>query len=367
MAYSASGPDGLLPHFDHDEPAIVVSAIGAKCGKTWLASGKWSCIKNTIWVRAVPDVATTEFLFHATRDPDKWPRRGAAQPFISQGDAKQIRVRIPSLNDQDRIGSILSAIDEVIAINERRIELLEDLARSLYREWFVHFRYPGHEKSKFKDSELGAIPAGWDVQPVGEVLEFIGGGTPSKRKDEFWDGGTVAWYTPSDLTSSAARYTRKSRSCITEKGLAGSSAKLFPEGSVLMTSRATLGKLAIARGDSTCNQGFIVILPNACFGTQFVYEWLASEAGRLEQIATGATFKEITKGAFKKFPILVPESSVLEAFSGHADPIGEQIADFESHNEALKETRDLLLPRLVTGKLDISDIDLGVLEPKEAA
>ena len=112
-AYSATGPDGLLPHFDHDEDGVVISAIGAQCGKTWLARGRWSCIKNTMFMRGRHEADTT-FLFHATRSRNFWPRRGAAQPFISLGDARSTRLALPPPATQRRIAVVLSAFDELI-------------------------------------------------------------------------------------------------------------------------------------------------------------------------------------------------------------------------------------------------------------
>ncbi len=268
---------------------------------------------------------------------------------------------------QRHIVAALSAFDELIETNERRIEVLEDLARSLYREWFVRFRFPGHEDVKFVDSELGSIPQGWRLARTKEVLSPVGGGTPSKKRDEYWEGGQIPWFTPSDLTKSRRRYVAESQNRITPLGLSSSGARKFPAGSVLMTSRATLGVLAIAAADATCNQGFIVILPAEGIPSEFIYEWLAIRKSQLESIATGATFKEITKTAFARFPFLLPTRDVLARFEDLIVPVGEQLRVREEHNRRLAATRDLLLPRLVTGRLDISDIDLGDLLPAQAA
>ena len=292
---------------------------------------------------------------------------GAAQPNANAKTLGAFPVPLPSLSTQRRIAALLSAFDELIEINERRIELLEDLARSLYREWFVRFRFPGHEAVEFVDSQLGRVPSGWPVKPTREVLNPIGGGTPSKKRSDFWEGGQIDWFTPSDLTKAETRYLAESQSRITALGLANSSARLFPAGSVLMTSRATLGVLGIAATEASCNQGFIVIPPVAGMPAEFIFEWLATQDGALESIATGATFKEITKTAFAGFPFLLPPREVLARFEEAIVPIGRQLGLFEETIRALATTRDLLLPRLVTGRLEISDIDLGELLPPEPA
>jgi type I restriction enzyme S subunit len=203
------------------------------------------------------------------------------------------------------------------------------------------------------------------VRAVGEVFDVLGGGTPSKKHVDYWDGGQIPWFTPSDLTRARRRFAVNSSTNISGLGLEKSAARLFPPGSVLMTSRATLGVLAIAAASGTCNQGFIVIPPGSGIPSEFVYEWLRSQAGELEQIATGATFKEITKGAFKRFPVVVPEPCVLKEFASKALPLSRMIMKLEALNSQFVTTRDLLFPRLVTGQLDISDIDLGVLAPAE--
>jgi len=125
-----------------------------------------------MWMRALPGEADNRFLYHATRRSDFWPRRGAAQPFISLGDARSTLVELPPVGTQRRIAAVLSAFDELIEINERRIELLEDLARSLYREWFARFRFPGHEAVEFVDSELGPIPERWEALRLGEIAQL---------------------------------------------------------------------------------------------------------------------------------------------------------------------------------------------------
>jgi type I restriction enzyme S subunit len=318
-----------------------------------------------------PAVADSEFVYFALSAPGAKQRlidhaMTAGVPHVNLATLRDFQVFVPDVRTQRRIAAVLSAFDELIDINERRIELLEDLARSLYREWFVHFRFPGHEGVELVESELGPIPEGWEVRPVSEVFDVLGGGTPSRSRDEYWTGGSIPWFTPSDLTRSRRRFVGESTVRITDLGLAKSSARLFPAGSVLMTSRATLGVLAVATRSATCNQGFIVIPPVPGIASAFVYEWLLTQAAELERIATGATFKEITKGAFKRFPFMLPPPALLRRYGDAVQPLDQQIAGLESLNRQLAATRDLLLPRLVTGRLDIADIDLGVLSPLEA-
>ena len=273
----------------------------------------------------------------------------------------EVLIPEPPLPLQRAIGRILGSIDDLIENNRRRIEVLEEMAQAIYREWFVHFRFPGHEDATFVESPLGPIPEGWEVSTCGQELEVLGGGTPSKKEPAYWFDAQIPWFTPSDLTRSPSRFAGPPELRINELGLSKSSARLFPAGSVMMTSRATLGVLAIAQSFATTNQGFIVIPPDDRWPPSFIYEWLSQSAPALEAIATGATFKEITKGAFKRFPFMVPSSDALASFRATVEPLDETIKALLSASANLAEQRDLLLPRLVSGEIDVSDLDLDAV------
>lgn len=272
-----------------------------------------------------------------------------------------------SVGHQAASGELLGSIDDLIENNRRRVGVLEEMARAIYREWFVKFRYPGHEAVPLVDSALGPIPEGWELSTAGAELSFIGGGTPSKSEPSYWDGGSVSWYTPTDLTKTGWRYAAPSERSITERGLAKSSARLFSAGSVMMTSRATLGVLAIATTEATTNQGFIVILPDERWSPGFIYEWLDSQATELAALGTGATFKEITKGAFKRFPFVVPPQLLLDKYRVATQPLERQVHALEQLTRNLASLRDRLLPKLVTGQVDVSSLDLDALVAKRGA
>jgi type I restriction enzyme S subunit len=138
-AYSASGQDGYLPYADFDRFGVILSAIGANCGKTWLAKGQWSCIKNTIRFWSTDAAVDTEFLYWKTRNPEIWPKRGSAQPFISQGDARALQLELPPLPEQRVIAHILGTLDDKIELNRRMNQTLEEMARALFKSWFVDF------------------------------------------------------------------------------------------------------------------------------------------------------------------------------------------------------------------------------------
>ncbi|CAN3126307.1 restriction endonuclease subunit S [Mycobacterium sp. smrl_JER01] len=292
---------------------------------------------------------------------------GATMASLNQDIVRQIPLPEIDASHQELAVEVLQNIDDLIDNTRRRVEVLAEIARTIYREWFVEFRYPGHEAIPLVDSAVGPIPKGWEASTCGVELSFIGGGTPSKKEPSYWEDGTVPWYTPTDLTRNRLRYAAEPALRITELGVARSSARLFPVGSVLMTSRATLGVLAIAATEATTNQGFIVILPDDRWSPGFIYEWLDSKATQLAALGTGATFKEITKGAFRSFPFVLPAPGVLDSYRTTTDPIERQAQALEGQIRLLSELRDILLPKLVTGQIDVTSLDLNAMAGEQVA
>lgn len=278
---------------------------------------------------------------------------GATMPNLNTGILRSVPVRFPPLPTQQRIAGILSAYDDLIENSQRRIKILEAMARALYREWFVHFRFPGHENHPRVPSPLGEIPQGWEVKAVAEAFAVSGGGTPSRKESAYWEGGTIQWYSPSDLTGAGTMFMDDSSDHITERGLAQSSARMFPPRSVMLTSRATIGAIAINTHPACTNQGFITCLPNEHVPLYFLFHWLTENVPTFQRMASGATFKEISRGVFKTIDFLQPPINLVEQFEVHATPMAEQILSLQRQTQTLRRTRDLLLPRLLSGQIDV--------------
>ena len=285
---------------------------------------------------------------------------GATMSNLSAGVVQQLPVRYPPLALQDAIVQVLDSFDTLIENNRRRIEILEEMARLLYRERFVHFRFPRHEDVGLVDSDLGPIPEGWGVSRVCDVLETIGGGTPSKEVEEYWTEGNVQWFTPTDLTRAGSAFAFRSKLGITELGLKKSSAKLFPPGSVMMTSRATIGVVSISTTEAATNQGFITCVPSERLPSSYIYFWLHANIDQFLSLSGGATFKELRKSTFRELQILVPSRPEMNRFEERVGPMMALVKNLLQQNRALLEARDLLLPRLVSGELDVSELDLGL-------
>lgn len=324
-AFSASGCDGFLPHFDHDGPGIVLSAIGAQCGKTWFTTGKWSCIKNTIYIKATAREADIRFVFYALSDPEVWPKRGAAQPFISQTDARNVEIPLPPLPIQRRIAGILSAYDELIENSQRRIKILESMARALYREWFVRFRFPGHEAVPRVSSPLGEIPEGWEVRKLGEVLE-LNYGKALKKEDR--SDGTFPVFGSSGIVG------RHNASLVNGPG-------------IIVGRKGNVGSVF------WCDDDFFVI-DTAYFVTSALpLRYLFYVLPTLNFINSDAAVPGLSRNQAYSLELLVPPAELLSKFCGLADMFEGQASTLQRQIQTLRRTRDLLLPRLLSGQIDV--------------
>lgn len=288
---------------------------------------------------------------------------GVNIPHISPKQICRFAFKLPPRDIQAAVARLLRPIEELTDNNRRLIDNLEEMAQLVYQEWFVHLRYPGHEGTGRGDSELGPIPNGWEVLPISQVVESIGGGTPSRRIDDYWVDGNIRWFTPSDLTRHKSAFVFDSSEKISEQGLKQSSAKMFPAGSVMLTSRATIGEISIAAAEASTNQGFITCVPSDRLTTNYLYFWLLENVPLFESLAGGATFKELRKSTFRELPILVPDRRVIVGFEERVGPMMALVANLLRQNAVLRATRDLLLPRLVSGDLDVSGLgsELGAV------
>jgi type I restriction enzyme S subunit len=289
---------------------------------------------------------------------------GSTVPHLNMADIRAFPVSpLPPPSAQGRIAAVLSAFDELIEINERRIELLEDFARSLYREWFVYFRFPGHEDVEFVDSELDKIPEGWCVSRINNVTSNISRGIAPKYAD---DGRWMV------LNQRCIRNQRVTFSLTRRHEGSVSDVKQLKFGDVLINSTGvgTLGRVGMLLEETrrtTVDSHVTIVRP----ASPDLHPWfglhLLCREPAFQAMGTGSTGQtELGRAAVGELPILVPPIAVLRAFGDVAWPLLRPMSTLLRCCDLLAATRDLLLPRLVSGKLDISDIDLGVLTPAEA-
>ena len=326
---------------------------------------KYIISNKQLRLRCNPKLAFSKYLFYWFTSPRMREQivnlnTGSSVPLITLGALRSLPVSLPPLPIQHKIAAILSAYDELIENNTRRIAILEEMAQSLYQEWFVRFRYPGHEQHKLVESKLGMIPEGWNLTVVEKAFQILGGGTPSTKEPKYWNQGDINWYSPSDLTSSGTMFIKESTKKITIRGLRESSARLFAAYSVMMTSRATIGVTAINTQPACTNQGFITCIPNDNLSVYQIYYWLLENRENISILASGATFKEINKTTFKQLPIIIPDISISNQFNKKIQPIFKLLENLTEKNSNLKKTRDLLLPKLISGEIDVEGLDIDV-------
>lgn len=279
---------------------------------------------------------------------------GATMSSLNQDIVNRIQLPCPPRPVQNHIAAILAAYDDLIANNQRRITLLETMAEELYREWFVRMRFPGAKPETFTKG----IPAEWTHEPIVTAFKFFGGATPSKDVQRYWADGDVDWYTPTDITGAGSRYLEESSEKCTEEGLQGCSANLFPAYSIMMTSRATIGAIGINCQPACTNQGFITCIPNERYPLTYLYHWLKLAKPHFEMLSGGATFAELTKGTFKRIRILTPDIDLVAKFEMLVRPVFDEIEVLTKANRKLRNTKDGLLPRLISGKLRVDQLDI---------
>ena len=273
---------------------------------------------------------------------------GAAQPNANAKILSSFKLPIPERQVQIRIASILSAYDDLIENNQRRIQLLEQSAQLLYKEWFVHLRFPGHEHVTINDG----VPEGWERKTIADVCETVGGGTPSTKVSEYW-GGDVTWIVPTDVTKNDCLILLDSERKITERGLRESSAKLVPPNTILMTSRASVGFFALMDIEVCTNQGFINIIPHDEEMRMYLLFNLMSRVAEIRSNAKGTTYPEISKGRFRQMDIIIPTKNLIVDFAKSVCDIMQQIRYLKHSTLKLTQARDLLLPRLMNGEISV--------------
>ena len=259
----------------------------------------------------------------------------------------------PSINEQKRISSLLSSLDNKIDLNRRINDNLEQQAQALFKSWFVDFE--PFKDGKFVESELGMIPKGWRVGTLNEIGNVVGGGTPSKSKPEYYCSDGIAWITPKDLSILKAKFIFNGEIDITELGYKNSSAKIMPKGSILFSSRAPIGYIAIAQNDITTNQGFKSVIPKKA-GTAFIYLYLKENVDNIESQATGSTFKEASGSLMKAQKVVIPSGHIYDDFENLLQPIFKKQANLEIECRNLSTIRNTLLPKLMSGKLKINNL-----------
>ena len=298
---------------------------------------------------------------------------GTTVKHTSPDRIRQFRFRLPLLSEQHAIAHILGSLDDKIELNRRMNETLEAMARALFKLWFVDFdpvrakmqgRDPGLPQpladlfpDRLVDSELGKIPEGWEVSRIGDEVDVVGGGTPNTKEPIYWEGGIHNWATPKDLSRLASPVLLETGRKLTDAGIRSISSGLLPAGTVLLSSRAPIGYLAIAEIPVAINQGFIAMMCDNRLSNVYVLHWCHENLDHIKDISGGSTFAEISKKVFRPIPVTVPSEVVLSAYKDVAGSLHNQIVANTKEATSLARTRDLLLPKLISGDIRLREAE----------
>ncbi len=281
---------------------------------------------------------------------------GATYKEINKTVFSSVEVDIPNIPIQKQIAQRLAVYDDLIYNNTRRIQILEQTAQAVYAEWFVNFRFPDYEKIKMVDSDTDfrKIPEGWSVLKIGDVCTRIqAGGTPRRGKDEYWNNGTISWYTTGELQDN---FLFGSKEKITEQSIDETSAKIFDKGTILMAiyGSPTVGRLGIITERSSCNQAALGLVEDTEKITKtYLYYVLKNLREKFNLEAVGAAQQNISKIKVSETQCLVANRDLINQFDVIAFPIFQELESLQRQNDVLRQTRDLLLPKLVTGKIRV--------------
>lgn len=300
-----------------------------------------------IVMRAREGISDPQFIYYLATSP--WFRNIAIKSMVGSSGRQRVQqsvlddlvLNVPPLEEQKKITSFLCVLDQKIALNNEINDNLEQQVQAYFQELFVD----------------NADPA-WTLGTISDLGTVVGGSTPSKSKPEYYTEDGIAWITPKDLSINKAKFISHGENDITELGLKNSSASIMPEGTVLFSSRAPIGYIAIASGEVTTNQGFKSVVPKPEIGTAYVYCFLKHNLPVIEGMASGSTFKEVSGSTMKNVPAVIPDTETLTCFNDFCAPIFAHQRILEEQNQSLAALRDSLLPKLMSGEIDVSAIQL---------
>jgi type I restriction enzyme, S subunit len=367
--YPIYGSNGIIGRTDKYKfnNAIIIGRVGAYCGSIEYCEDLFWASDNTIVLKEKDYNKTSIYFLYCLLKYLKLNRYagGSAQPLLTQNVLKRISFKIPSYDLQEKIASILSAYDELIENNNRRIEILEKMAETIYKEWFVYFRFPEHEKVEMVDSELGKIPKGWEVK-FKDYVDFLEG--PGLRSRQYREKG-IPFLNIRTLNNNEIDFTKVN--FIDEKEVAEHyNHFLLLEDDHVVSSSGTIGRVVTIRKNHLpllLNTSIIRMRPkNSRVGKWFLKHFLKSLyfQGQIRAYAIGSAQINYGPSHLKRMWLILPTENISRLYEDIVNPLEEQIKNILDRNIILKNTRDILLPKLISGTIDVSDLDIKIEEKK---
>lgn len=364
--YPILGTGGIMDYADdflYDKPSVLIGRKGSIGKVKYIEEPFWT-IDTLFYTIVNENLVIPKYLYYKLSQIDfNYYNEGTTIPSLRTETLYKIDIDLPKKNIQKKVVNLLNTIDKKIENNQKIITNLEELSQTLFKHWFVDFEFPDENDNPYKssggemiDSELGEIPERWSLGNFENLGKIVGGGTPSKKVSEYYTKQKeIPWITPKDLSKNKNTYIYHGEQDITELGLNKSSAKLINKDSVLFSSRAPIGYIAIAGQEVTTNQGFKSIEVDKNINPYYVFFLLKYKLPIIEQTASGSTFKEISGKGMKSIPIILPIIETINKYGNIVESYFEKIKVLEKENQKLIQLRNTLLPKLMSGEIEIPD------------
>ena len=336
------------------KPGSIVFPRRGNIGKCAYVDGyaeRFLCGTGCVKIEPPTEILEPLFVYYYLCLPRvvEWFERNAVGTTMLNLSARIIgRVQLPllPLQYQRRVASVLAAYDRLIENNRRRIALLEKAVRLVYKEWFIHLRFPGHEQAEIR----AGIPDRWKRVTAFDVMDILSGGTPDTSNPHYWNG-EIPFFTPKDAT--AGVYVFSTEKHLSEEGLRNCNSRLYPKDTVFISARGTVGKIAMAQTDMAMSQSSYALLAMEPLSQPFLYLSILDGVEQLRSRAVGSVFAAIVRNTFRSIPFIVPEGRVISMFTDLVSPMFRQIDVLSYEVRKLTHARDLLLPRLMSGRIAV--------------
>lgn len=330
------------------KPPVVVTGRSGSLGKVQYIDSKCWPLNTSLYSKDFRGNNPKYIYFFLQTMHLEQYNAGAGVPTLNQNHLQRLKIVVHDIDEQKKVADILSTYDNLIENNNKRIKLLEQMAENLYKEWFVRFRFPGYEDTEFEDG----MPRGWVREKIGLHYNTCSGGTPSRKHEEYYTEGTIPWVKTGEIKDGIIIHTDE---CITEAGIKGSSAKLLPQGAVVMAMYGVnIGMLAYLDSEMTCNQACCVFNDkNEINSRHYLFHYLYSIRDYLLLIGFGAAQQNLSQDLIKKVKIVIPPAELIKEFDKQKEPLYQTIRALMMQNDKLIKQRDALLPRLMSGKLEV--------------
>lgn len=330
---------------------VIMSMIGTVGEAAVVRNQPNYAIKNVALFKCAGCELKGKWLAYYLSSPDaqghmSGNQKGSSQQFLSLKQLRSLQIPITDESYMLKVVDILSAYDDLIENNQKQIKLLEEAAQRLYKEWFVDLRFPGHENTKITDG----VPEGWRKYKFSDTTSIMGGGTPKTDVKEFYNGN-IPFYTPKDSDDSFFAFDTITH--ISQSGLDNCNSQLYPVNTIIITARGTVGKTTILAVPMAMNQSCYALKCDELNSPYYLFFSLKNEVAALKTMSNGGVFNTIIVKTFDSICLIAPTQDVLNMFEASVSPIMEQIKTKARQNIILTEARDRLLPKLMSGEIEL--------------